>query len=231
MVAASIALAPPVVQSPLHAWLLRAPIRYPDHGMARGGDDDRDDAVAADVAIVNAAQRGDTRAEAMLLQRIVPHARVIARTILPPADADDGFQVALMRIFDGLSSYRGQGSLDGWARRVATHACLRLREQNSRRAQLVDPHAEPEPVSVVVERLGEGLPRHVAEYLDELPEVQRQVLVLRHVLDYSVAEIAEMVGAPIDTVKSRLLYARRALRKSIRRDRILPKQAQGGSGR
>jgi RNA polymerase sigma factor (sigma-70 family) len=83
----------------------------------------------------------------------------------------------------------------------------------------------------VVERLGDGLPRHVAEYLDELPEVQRQVLVLRHVLDYSVAEIAEMVGAPIDTVKSRLLYARRALRKSIRRDRILPKQAQGGSGR
>jgi RNA polymerase sigma-70 factor, ECF subfamily len=202
--------------------------------MARGGSDECDDAFASDVAIASAAQRGDARAEAILLRRVVPHARVIARTILPAADADDGFQVALMRIFDGLSSYRGQGSLDGWARRVATHACLRLREQNVRRAQLVDPHAEAEPVSMPspAGRLGEGLPRHVMEYLQELPEVQRQVLVLRHVLDYSVAEIAEMVGAPIDTVKSRLLYARRALRKSIRRDRILPpKHAQGGSGR
>lgn len=202
--------------------------------MAGVDQDDRDEGFSADVAIVSAVQRGDARAEALLLRRVVPHARVIARTILPASDADDGFQIALMRIFDGLTSYRGQGSLEGWARRVATHACLRLREQNVRRAQLVDAQAEAEaePTTVGMERLGDGLPRHVTEYLQELPEVQRQVLVLRHVLDYSVAEIAQMVGAPIDTVKSRLLYARRALRKSIRRDRIVPpKQAHGGRGR
>ncbi len=175
----------------------------------------------ADLRLVRRVQRGDARAEAELLDLLLPHLRAVARTILPnPADVDDGVQVALMRVLEGLSGYRGDSSLVRWSRRVAAHACLRQREQNQRRLRLVEPGADEAavPMPMPEDGLGEGLPRHVAEYLEQLPAVQREALVLRHVLDYSVAEVAQMVGAPVDTVKSRLLYARRAMRGIIRRD-------------
>ena len=94
-----------------------------------------------------------------------------------------------------------------------------------------DPEERGTPSVTTHDRLIDELPRPVAAYLDELPEVQREVLVLRHVLDHTVAEIAELVDVPVDTVKSRLLYARRALRKLIRRDNLLmgakPRQEVG----
>jgi len=175
----------------------------------------------ADVRLVQRVQRGEARAEAELLDTLLPHLRAVARTILPnPADVDDAVQVALMRVLEGLSSYRGDSSLVRWSRRVAAHACLRQREQNQRRLRLVEPDADEAaiPGPAPENGLGEALPRHVADYLAQLPAVQREALVLRHVLDYSVAEVAELVGAPVDTVKSRLLYARRAMRGIIRRD-------------
>jgi RNA polymerase sigma-70 factor (ECF subfamily) len=67
-------------------------------------------------------------------------------------------------------------------------------------------------------RLAEALPRNVQHYMDRLPEAQREAVLLRHALDYSVSEIAELTAAPVDTVKSRLLFGRRALRKLVRQD-------------
>jgi len=54
-----------------------------------------------------------------------------------------------------------------------------------------------------------------------LPEAQRQALVLRHALGYGVAEVAELLGVPVDTAKSRLMFGLRALRKAIRRDQLV----------
>ena len=184
-----------------------------------------------DVRLVRRVLDGEARAEAELVDRLLPHLRAVARaTLANPADVDDAVQVALMRVLEGLEGFRGDASLVRWARRVAAHACLRQREQNVRRLRLVEPGVDEDAVGEPTPEagLGEGLPRHVAEYLAELPAVQREVLVLRHVLDYSVAEVAELVGAPIDTVKSRLLYARRAMRALMRRDEAL---APGPRGR
>lgn len=189
------------------------------------GDASQHDAAArrrADLKLVRQVLRGEARAEAALLDRLLPHLRAVARAITPNAsDIDDATQIALMRVLEGLPTYRGDASLVRWSRRVAAHACLRLREQDRRRLHVVEPDAEAEALAPQEDHhFGDGLVRPMTEYLDQLPAVQREVLVLRHVLDHSVAEIAQLCGAPIDTVKSRLLYARRALRKLIRRDRL-----------
>ena len=188
--------------------------------------DDADARRRDDLRLVRRVLSGDLRAEALLIETLTPHLRVVARSILSRAsDVDDAVQAALMRVLEGLEGYRAEASLVRWARRVAAHACLRMREQERRRLRVIELDEEPEerlaPAALAPEALVDDLPRPVAAYLDELPEVQRQVLVLRHVLDHTVAEIAEIVEAPVDTVKSRLLYARRALRKSIRRDRMI----------
>jgi len=227
---------------PIHALgeLLRSfHARYAEAAMR--GEVQRDAAARrrADLELARGALRGDARAEAELLDTLLPHMRAVARAILTnPADVDDAVQVALMRVLEGLSSYRGESSLVRWSRRVAAHGCLRLREQNQRRLTVVElSESSAVEAAVAVEapesRLGEGLPRSVAEYLDRLPEAQREALVLRHVLDHSVAEIAELVGAPVDTIKSRLLYARRAVRTLIRRDTALSpcRPSRRGAGR
>jgi len=97
-----------------------------------------------------------------------------------------------------------------------------LRVARGRRADgELDPDAlvsaEPSPDAGVV--LGEARP--VTEYLDALPEPLRTVLVLRHVLDHSIEEIAETLGVSPNTVKDRLLRARERMRKLVRRERAI----------
>ncbi|MEM6993704.1 MAG: RNA polymerase sigma factor [Myxococcota bacterium] len=173
----------------------------------------------ADVALAQRVLDGDASAQGVLLDRLLPHLRAVARAILSnAADIDDAVQLALMRVLKGLSGYRGQASLVRWARRVAAHACLRFRDDNRRRLRVVQPSAEPEAHRVANHAATpDGLPPEIAHYLEQLPDKQREALVLRHVLEYTVSEIAELVGAPVDTVKSRLLYARRAMRAQLRR--------------
>ncbi len=179
--------------------------------------------------MVRGVLQGDRAAEAALLERIVPHLRAVATAILVNrADVDDAVQVALMRVLKGLQGFRGESTLVRWSRRVATHACLRVRDGNRRRLSVVEPTAEPESVGVAPSTTSGSSTPELKRYLDQLPDKQREALILRHVLEYSVVEIAELVDAPVDTVKSRLLYGRRAMRAMIRRDAAMTPQPHKG---
>lgn len=184
--------------------------------MAGSGDPAASGGRRADAELARRVLRGETRAESEFVERLLPHLRVVARAILwNAADVDDAVQVALMRVLDGLPKFRGESSLVHWSRRVAAHACLRLREQNQRRTRVVELVADP-PARIVAPPQEGAFPPEVEVHLQRLPERQRQALVLRHVLGHSVAEISDLVDAPVDTVKSRLLYARRSMREMLR---------------
>ncbi|MCA9693919.1 MAG: sigma-70 family RNA polymerase sigma factor [Myxococcales bacterium] len=175
----------------------------------------------ADLALVAAFLRGEPAAERQLIEQLLPHIKGACRTLMRSgADVDDALQVSLMRVLEGLAGYRGDAGLDRWARRVTINACLRLIAQRRRYQQPIEDGADVErvPSPRSSERLVDAIPRRVSDYLDRLSEEQRQVIVLRHVYEYSVREIAELLGARVDTVKSRLLYGRRNLRRLVRRD-------------
>lgn len=174
-----------------------------------------------EIALMRAVVAGDARAQKKLVLRIMPHLRAISRTLLgSSADADDAVQVALMKILKAAKDYRAEGSLERWARRIGVRTCLRVAKQERRHRFAVDPGTElaDVPADRGPARLAESLPRNVQHYMERLPEAQREAVLLRHALDYSVAEIAELTAAPVDTVKSRLLFGRRALRKLVRQD-------------
>ncbi|MBL4689447.1 MAG: RNA polymerase sigma factor [Nannocystaceae bacterium] len=182
----------------------------------------------ADVALAQRVVQGDAQAQALLLTQILPQLRAVARAILSNrADVDDAVQVALIRVLKGLATFRGDSTLVRWSRRVATHACLRLRQDNQRRLSVVELSAEPAEREAAPATENDGLPPEITVYLDRLPEKQREALVLRHVLGHSVIEVATLVGVPVDTVKSRLLYARRAMRAMIRREATLSPRRVG----
>jgi RNA polymerase sigma-70 factor, ECF subfamily len=193
---------------------------------------------ARDVDLAKRAARGNAEAEAELLRRVLPPLRAVARAILgTTADADDGVQLGLLRVLDKLGSYRGEASLERWCRTVAVRVCLRLSAQNRRHAHGIDP--EDEGIGLVAESSTTGLPidsaiaADIEHYLGRISESQREALVLHHALDYSVPEIAELVGVPVDTVKSRLAFGRRALRRLIQRDLTVaesPRAKRGAHG-
>lgn len=157
-------------------------------------------------ASVAAAIAGDRRALEVVVSRLLPRLRNLVRYLVRgDSDADDIAQEAMVAVVRGLPTFRGDGALESWADRVAvreTFACLRrarrARDRIDRGADLsVVPHPGGGP-DTYAER------RRMARLLDQLPDDQRHALVLHHVLGLSVPEIAAEIGAPIETVRSRL---------------------------
>ena len=182
----------------------------------------------AELALVERARRGEQDAQRELVERLLPHLRAVAHALLGRgADADDAVQIALIRVLEGLASWRGDAALHHWARKVAANACLRLAEQNRRHARGVTEDADVEELVAPASDASIDAPGSVREYLDRLPARQRDAVVLRHALGYSVEEIAELTGAALGTIKSRLLCGRRALRKLVRRDDAVDELAHG----
>jgi len=196
------------------------------------GDDGTRTSLDAEAELVARCRRGDADAKRELLVRVLPTIRGATRTLLSQrADADDATQQAMLDLLGGLDGFRGEGTLAGWARIIAVRAALRHAARQRRHASLVDPEpvleAHPADDPLDDEPLAEQLPRSVEAYLDALPPVQRQALVLRHGLGYTVPEMAELCGESVNTIKSRLVTARKALRKLVRRDEAVAQVRRG----
>jgi RNA polymerase sigma-70 factor (ECF subfamily) len=115
-------------------------------------------------------------------------------------------------VLRGLSSYRGQGSLESWADRVVARVTFAwLRRRRPRRAFSLE--IEDEGMADEVATPDEYLRRRrLVTLLDQLPHEQRYALVLHHVLGLSVSEIALETAAKAETVRTRLRLGKHRLR-------------------
>ncbi|MGC4064011.1 MAG: sigma-70 family RNA polymerase sigma factor [Polyangiaceae bacterium] len=170
--------------------------------------------------LVSLAATGDRLAQQKLVARLQGRVHTIALSILGNrTDAEDTTQACLFEILRSAGQFRGD-NLVGWADKIAVRTAIRHAKQRRIRAtqyeqrpdfdSFVSEEAEPE--------LAFGLPRTVVDYLSLLPETRRVAVVLRHVMDYTVEEIAELTETSPNTVKDRLVHARAQLRRLIRRD-------------
>jgi RNA polymerase sigma-70 factor (ECF subfamily) len=115
-----------------------------------------------------------------------------------------------------IASLRDDGKFAGWLFGIAHQKCVQSWRQKNRTAALREELAESPPD--VDEGPDQWLIRLEQEeefmsLLNELPVPQRSVLLLHFVEYFSLEQIAEITGTPLGTVKSRLHYAKRALRK------------------
>jgi RNA polymerase sigma-70 factor (ECF subfamily) len=145
---------------------------------------------------------------------VLPRVRNLVRYLVPgDQDVDDISQEALVKVVRWHGSYRGDAPFERWVDRIVVHTTFRwLKDRSRSRAR-----AMSVAQSLDAAKGGAGdtaaARRYVAELLDTLPEPQRHCLVLRHVVGMSVSEIAETVGAPEETVRSRLRLGRQRLRE------------------
>jgi len=133
-------------------------------------------------------------------------------------DAQDLVQEVLLRVRRGLTTYQA-GSLEGWLSRITTNAFLDEMRRRRRRpvhpvpdlsehATAVDPDPEAELARV-------HLPDELQQALAELPPDYRTAVVLSDVVGYGYAEIADALGIPLGTVRSRIHRGRAALREKL----------------
>lgn len=165
--------------------------------------------------LVAAAQAGDRSALDLLLRR--HHTRIWAvcrRLAGNDADAADATQEALLLIVRRLGTFDGRSRFTTWAHRVATNACL---DELRRRRRRPVPHADDDGS---VHHGADGGPSLDASVSDRLaidaalaalPEEFRVPIVLRDVAGHDYAEIADILGIPPGTVRSRIARGRRRL--------------------
>ena len=182
---------------------------------------------ADDGQLVAAARDGDRRALDALLRRHHPRLRALCQRLTgDPTDADDACQEALIALVRGLPRFDGRSSFATWAYRVTANTCLdelRRRRRRPRPGLADDDALGGDSVGLVGGgRLAPGLASpdtadRVAARLDvdaalaQLPADFRVAVVLRDLCQLSYGEIAEVLGVPVGTVRSRIARGRAAL--------------------
>jgi RNA polymerase sigma-70 factor (ECF subfamily) len=134
-------------------------------------------------------------------------------------DAADLTQEVFIRAYRSISRFRGDSAFSTWLHRIAVNACLSFKTSASQRRrpeELADDVVDTQTPSAD-ERLDARM-RGAAlrEALATLPEKQRMTVILKVIEDRTHAEVAEMLGITVGTVKANLFYAIQNLRRRIR---------------
>jgi RNA polymerase sigma-70 factor (ECF subfamily) len=133
-------------------------------------------------------------------------------------DAEDLVQEVLLRVRRGLETYQ-PGSMEGWLSRIATNAFLDDVRRRRRRPEDLLPEDPdwvlPPGVGADEALAAEVLPDDVQAALRALPEDFRAAVVLCDVVGLPYNEIAEALGVPVGTVRSRIHRGRALLREAL----------------
>ncbi|HEY7292897.1 MAG TPA: sigma-70 family RNA polymerase sigma factor [Vicinamibacterales bacterium] len=148
------------------------------------------------------------------------------RTIGREEEARDVCQETFLRAYRALPGFRGQAKFSSWLYRIALNLC-RDWVRRERRAPVVQPPedgdlmemaaaAEPsESIEDLVAR--KDLARSVERAMTLLPEEQRMAIILKEYHGLTFQEIADLVGCPLSTVKTRLYQGLTVLRRELAR--------------
>jgi len=172
---------------------------------------------ADQAALLASAQAGDERAFARLVDPFRHALEVHCYRMLGSAhDTEDLVQETLLRAWRALDRFEPRVQFQTWLYRIATNACLDELERRPRRPQPVDPFPERpvlETASPTYDpaaryALREGMELALLRAIQELPGRQRATLILRDVLGWSAAEVAQLLESTVASANSLLQRAR-----------------------
>jgi RNA polymerase sigma-70 factor (ECF subfamily) len=186
-------------------WARREPARPPgDAPGARPGGDDRLE------GLLDLVAGGDEEAFAELYRRVAPAVfGLVGRVVRNPAQAEEVTQEVFVEVWRGASRFDpGRGTARSWIMTCAHRRAVdrvRSAERAARRDDLAARRDQGRPYDEVAEQVEAGLEReHVRRSLDALTELQREAVVLAYYGGHTHREIAELLGVPSGTVKTRL---------------------------
>ncbi|HEU4754183.1 MAG TPA: sigma-70 family RNA polymerase sigma factor [Armatimonadota bacterium] len=170
-----------------------------------------------DSQLVARFQRGDESAFDELVERHRRRIYSLVCRLANPGEADDLAQDVFIAAYKALPNFRGDSAFSTWLYRIAVHVCshhLRKRRLDTtdldEQQQDFERGHDPERSAISTE-----LQERVRAAIDQLPYKLRLVVVLRDMQGLNYEEIAQVVGCPIGTVRSRLHYATQRLASAL----------------
>lgn len=176
-----------------------------------------------ELTVIRRVQHGDVEAFELLVAAYEKNVFNVALQMTGNReDAQDMAQEAFIKAYSSLSSFRGDSRFSSWLYRIVANVCLDFKRRQSRRpsASLTVEDDEGESVQLDIADesqspetlLEQKMTREaVREGLQQLPDEQRQILLLREIQGLSYEEIGEAMGLEAGTVKSRIFRARKKL--------------------
>lgn len=188
-----------------------------------------------DEALMLRYQGGDRTAFAILVRRHkAPVYNFILRQIRSNAVAEDLTQDVFVRVVQSAADFRHSARFSTWVYTIARNLCIdQLRKAQLRRHPSLDQPsaagggeedgptlgervADAHPARTVDRAaIGREMEGHIRKAVEELPEDQREVFLLREVANIPFKDIATMIGVPENTVKSRMRYALERLQRAL----------------
>jgi RNA polymerase sigma factor (sigma-70 family) len=163
--------------------------------------------------IISAAQQGDPRAIALLLDGSHAHVHRFARSLCStPEDAEEATQEALIVLYQKIGTLRAAAALASWMFQIVRHECIR-RSRLALRGPILSSSTEHSVEDVALARLEV---ERIVDAIAALPTDQRAVLVLRDVQGLSGKATAQTLGLSRAAMKSRLHRGRETLRAQLK---------------
>ena len=129
----------------------------------------------------------------------------------------DAVQETFLTAFRKASQFKGNSALGTWIYRIAVNTCYdHLRKQKRRAADPIPDHLDPADPSAEDAMDSAALRPELRRALEALPEDFRSAVVLADIEGLGLNQVAEIVGAPVGTVKSRVYRGRRLLADMLR---------------
>jgi RNA polymerase sigma-70 factor (ECF subfamily) len=171
-------------------------------------------ASAHDLELSALAAGGDRAAFGELVRRHGSAVRALLRRMgADPALADDLAQDAFVAAFEQITDFRGEGTFQGWVKRIAARLYVKRWRKNAR-TDVVEAPPEPEQ-AVGLTQSGAADRIDLDEALRELPPVERVCVCLCYGGGLSHVEIAAALNAPLGTVKSHVKRGLDRLRRYL----------------
>jgi RNA polymerase sigma-70 factor (ECF subfamily) len=183
----------------------------------------------SDELLLTAYLDGDTTAFEILLRRYrAPLFNVLLRSLRDRGLAEEIYQEVWMRVIERCQDFRGDAKFSTWLYTIARNQCIdHQRKMKLRRHASLDQLQAGSDLTLAekapnpgpsTEALATGglLKDRIASAVQGLPEEQREVFLLRQLQGLAFSEIAEVVGVPANTAKSRMRYALERLQRTLR---------------
>jgi RNA polymerase sigma-70 factor (ECF subfamily) len=165
-------------------------------------------------------QAGDEAALGELIARYSPGVRLfLSKIVAPSASADDLLQETWFDVFRKINRLQRPEAFAAWLYRIARDKAYRQLRRRPAPVSLFDGTLVDENLAETFwadeESFTAEEAKQVRAALDELPLEQREVLVLRFIEEMSYEQIADVIARPVGTVRSRIHYAKLALRAKL----------------
>ena len=174
---------------------------------------------------------GDASAFEVLLERYRrPVYNFILRSVRQRDRAEELLQDVFLRVVQRSGDFKGQSKFSTWLYTIARNLCVdHARKMQFRRHKSLDAptrgkddegpslleRVQGKELGADREAIGEEIKQRIAEAVQELPDEQREVFLMRQVSHLPFKEIASIVGVPENTVKSRMRYALERLQEAL----------------